>query len=320
MSNKIIFGNNVGYKINNYLLKKQIINYLESNVDIFKLCDNIIIEEENLLTIKNESYVAIPNIVGEDYIFIAVKLQDIFYVILIEKKTLQNMKNINYNELNMISIRIRLSIDVYKGTIFDGRIVNLGGCSAFIINKIYKINGDDMSHNTIHETYKLAENFIDESYIIDSNMNSILFKLNKIYELNDFDKLVNEKIPNSKFKFSSIDFIASDISKTFRHYYTNQDYDIKQAVMFGKLISTDVIELFSTDENNKIKRVGIAHIPDIKTSIICNNHISESELSLLKCKLDYRFKKWVPQEINLESIEVTEYNEIINMMMNIISH
>lgn len=320
MSNKIIFGNNVGYKINNYLLKKQIINYLESNVDIFKLCDNIIIEEENLLTIKNESYVAIPNIVGEDYIFIAVKLQDIFYVILIEKKTLQNMKNINYNELNMISIRIRLSIDVYKGTIFDGRIVNLGGCSAFIINKIYKINGDDMSHNTIHETYKLAENFIDESYIIDSNMNSILFKLNKIYELNDFDKLVNEKIPNSKFKFSSIDFIASDISKTFRHYYTNQDHDIKQAVMFGKLISTDVIELFSTDENNKIKRVGIAHIPDIKTSIICNNHISESELSLLKCKLDYRFKKWVPQEINLESIEVTEYNEIINMMMNIISH
>ena len=320
MSNKIIFGNNVGYKINNYLLKKQIINYLESNVDIFKLCDNIIIEEENLLTIKNESYVAIPNIVGEDYIFIAVKLQDIFYVILIEKKTLQNMKNINYNELNMISIRIRLSIDVYKGTIFDGRIVNLGGCSAFIINKIYKINGDDMSHNTIHETYKLAENFIDESYIIDSNMNSILFKLNKIYELNDFDKLVNEKIPNSKFKFSSIDFIASDISKTFRYYYTNQDHDIKQAVMFGKLISTDVIELFSTDENNKIKRVGIAHIPDIKTSIICNNHISESELSLLKCKLDYRFKKWVPQEINLESIEVTEYNEIINMMMNIISH
>jgi len=320
MSNKIIFGNNVGYKINNYILKKQIIKYLESNIDSFKLCDNIIIEEENLLTIKNDSYVVIPNIVGDDYIFIAVKLQDIFYVILIEKKTLQNMKNINYNELNMISIRIRLSIDVYKGTIFDGRIVNLGGCSAFIINKIYKINGDDMIDNTIYETYKLAENFIDESYIIDSNMNSILFKLNKIYELNELDKLVNEKIPNSKFKFSSIDFIASDVSKTFRHYYTNQDYETKQAVMFGKLINTDVIELFSTDENNKIKRVGIAHIPDIKTSIICNNHISESELSLLKCKLDYRFKKWVPQEINLESIEVTEYNEIINMMMNVISH
>jgi len=320
MSNKIIFGNNVGYKINNYILKKQIIKYLESNIDSFKLCDNTIIEEENLLTIKNDSYVVIPNIVGDDYIFIAVKLQDIFYVILIEKKTLQNMKNINYNELNMISIRIRLSIDVYKGTIFDGRIVNLGGCSAFIINKIYKINGDDMIDNTIYETYKLAENFIDESYIIDSNMNSILFKLNKIYELNELDKLVNEKIPNSKFKFSSIDFIASDVSKTFRHYYTNQDYETKQAVMFGKLINTDVIELFSTDENNKIKRVGIAHIPDIKTSIICNNHISESELSLLKCKLDYRFKKWVPQEINLESIEVTEYNEIINMMMNVISH
>jgi hypothetical protein len=320
MSNKIIFGNNVGYKINNYLLKNKIINYLESSIDKFKLCDNIIIEEENLLTIKNDSYVAVPNIVGDDYLFVAVKLQDIFYVILIEKKTLQNMQNINYNELNMISIRIRLSIDVYKGTIFDGRIVNLGGCSAFIINKIYKLYGDDMIDNTIHEVYKNAEKFIDESYIIDSNMNSILFKLNRIYELDELDKLINEKIPNSKFKFSSIDFIASDLSKTFRYYYTNQDYKIKQAVMFGKLISTDVIELFSKDENNKIKRIGIAHIPDIETSRICNDHISESELSLLKCKLDYRFKKWVPQEINLESIEVTDYNEINNMMIDVISH
>ena len=84
MSSKILFANNVGYKINNYLLKKKIINYLDSNVDNHKLIDNIILNEEHLLTIKNSSYVAIPNIVGEDYIFISVKLQDIYYVILIE--------------------------------------------------------------------------------------------------------------------------------------------------------------------------------------------------------------------------------------------
>jgi len=319
MSNKILFGNNVGYKINNYLLKKKIINYLDSNVDKFKLTENLILQEDDLLTIKNSSYVAIPNIVGEDYIFVSVKLQDIFYVILIEKKTLKNMENINYNDLNMISIRIRLTSDVYKGTIFDGRIINFGGCSGFIINKIYKLYGKDIQDNSIYETYKDIEKFIEESYIIDSNMNSILFKLNRIYELNELDKLINEKIPNSKFEFSSIDFIAEDLSKTYRYYYTNQDLQLKEAIMFGKLISTDVIELFTKDENNKIKRIGIAHIPDIKTSRLCNEHISSSDLNLLKCKLDYRFKKWIPYEI-CSDIEPSKYNEVTNMMIDIISH
>ena len=230
------------------------------------------------------------------------------------------MQNINYNELNMISIRIRLSSEVYNGTIFDGRIVNLGGCSGFIINKIYKLYGNDTQNNTIYETYQDMEKFIEESYIVDSNMNSILFKLNRIYELDELDKLINEKIPNSKFKFSSIDFIASDLSRTFRYYYSNQDIEIKEATMYGKLISTDVIELFSKDDHDKIKRIGIAHIPDIKTSRMCNEHISNSDLSILKCKLDYRFKKWIPHEICCEDIEVTNFTNITNMMVDIISH
>ena len=120
---------------------------------------------------------------------------------------------------------------------------------------------------------------------------------------------------HSKFKFSSIDFIASDLSKTFRYYYTNQDYEIKEAVMYGKLINVDVIELFSEDSNKKIKRIGIAHIPDIITSRMCNEHISTSELSLLKCKLDYRFKKWIPQEIHLDKIGVNNYNDIIKLYL-----
>ena len=86
MSNKILFGNNVGYKINNYLFKKKIINYLQSNVDNYKFNYNTITSEDDLLTIKNNSYIVIPNIVGDDYIFISVKLQDMFYVVLIEKK------------------------------------------------------------------------------------------------------------------------------------------------------------------------------------------------------------------------------------------
>ena len=319
MNSKILFANSVGYKINNYLIKKKVIDYLQNNVDIYKIKNNFILDENDLLTIKNENLSILPNIVGDDYIFVSIKHNGMYYAVLVEKNTL-DFEDTNYNNLNIISIKIRLANKTYDGTIFDGRIVNLGGCCAFIINKIYKLYGDDMEKHELKDVYKMTEEFISESYIIDSNMNTILFKLNRIYELNDIEKLVNEKIPNSRYQFSSLDFIKDDCSKTYRYYYTSQDNKDKFAVMYGKLINVDVVELFSEDENKKIRRVGIAHIPDIKTSQICNQHISSSELSILKCKLNYRFKKWTPQEIYLEKFDVNSYEEINNKMLDVISH
>ena len=320
MSSKILFGNSVGYKINNYLIKKKIIDYLQNSIDVFRFNENFILNEDDLLKIKNKEYLIIPNIVGEDYIFIAKKINENYYVVLIEKKTLTDFKNINYNNLNIIYIQIRLKIKTYEGTIFDGRIVNLGGCCAFIINKIHMLNGNNLKDQKINEIYKLAEDFISDSYVIDPNMNTILFKLNKIYKLNEIEILVNDKIPNSKFKFSSLDFVDCYCNKTYRYYYTNQDYDNKTAIMYGKLINVDVVELFSKDINDKIKRIGIAHIPDIKTSQICNQYISSSQLTSIKCKLNYRFKKWIPEEIFLENKDVCSYEDINNKMLDVISH
>ena len=90
--------------------------------------------------------------------------------------------------------------------------------------------------------------------------------------------------------------------------------------MYGKLLNVDVIELFSKDENEKIRRIGIAHIPDIKTSQICNQYVSGSQLTTIKCKLNYRFKKWVPEEIFLEDKDINSYEDIINKMLDVISH
>lgn len=320
MSSKVLFGNSVGYKIDNYLVKKKIIDYIEKSVDIYRFYDNSILIEDDLLKIKNDKYVIIPNIVGDDYIFVAIKINESYFVVLIEKKTLNNFKNINYNNLNIIYIQIRLKKETYKGTIFDGRIINLGGCCAFLISKIHMLNGNYLKDKKIYETHKLAENFISDSYVIDPNMNTILFKLNKIYELNEIDMLINEKMLNSKYKFSSLDFIDTYCDKTYRYYYTNQDYDLKSAIMYGKLINVDVVELFSKDQKNKIRRIGIAHIPDIKTSQICNQYISQSELTTIKCNLNYRFKKWVPEEIYLDNKNVCTYEDIKNKMLDVISH
>ena len=321
MTDLILFGNNVGYKINNYFVKQKIISYLTKNVDSYKLVNNIIKNEDDLIKIQNDKYSIMPNIVGDDYIFIATKIKENYFLVLIEKKTLSDLNNINYNKLNIIKIKIRFDIKTYNGTIFDGRVVNLGGCITFIINKCYKLYGEDMEKYKIKECHDFLHKFISKSYIIDTNMNTIFFKQNKIFDLNMLEEMININIKNSRFNFSSIDFISPCSSKTYRYYYNNQDIQCKEAVMFGKLINVDVIELYShCNIDNKLKRIDIAHIPNIKTSIKCNNHVSKINLTKLKCRLDYRFKKWIPEEIIVDdNLEVNDYNEIKELMLNIIS-
>jgi len=83
---KIDFGNNVGYKINNYLIKKKIINYLLNTVEPYHFNYTEIINENHLMNIKNSQYFVSPNIRGEDFIFVSKKINNIYYCVIIKKK------------------------------------------------------------------------------------------------------------------------------------------------------------------------------------------------------------------------------------------
>ena len=305
MSTKILFGNNVGYKINNYLTKKSIIDYLQKNIDSFSLRTNLIINKDNLVEINNNEYNLIPNLEGTDYIFLIVKLNKFYCLCLIEKKTLNNFNNINYNNLNIIHVKIRVSEMAYNGTIFDGRVVNLGVRMTFIINKVYKLNGKSMIDFNINQVVNQTKNFIDKCCVTDNNMNTIILKLNKIYKLNELVSNVSNDT-----KYDSIDFVSKNLSKTYRYYFNNNDYLNLTCNIYGKLIGIDVIELFANNKDNQMKRIDIAHIPDIKTSRLCNTYILKDSLSLLKCRFKKSFKKWIPEELLDDSSNADSYEDV----------
>jgi hypothetical protein len=320
MSNKIILGSNVGYEITKYDIKSKIFNYLINNVNDYKLNNNSIRNEDNLNELLDNKYYILANIVGEDYIFLCKRINEKYFTILIERNSF-DLDNIDFNKINIISLKLRFTSKSYDGTIFDGRLVNIGGSNVFIINKIFMLNGDNLSNLNIDHKYEKVNNFIDNQFIKDSNMNSLSFKLNRLHEINEFDYLINEKLVNSKYKFSSMDFVKSDFEKNYRLYFSNQDYKSCYANILGKLIDVDVIELFSKDSSKKIRRIGIAHIPDINTSLLCNKYMLNNELTNLRCKFNFRFKKWVPLEIiNNKKFECTNYETVEEYMSSIISY
>ena len=112
MSNKIIIGSSVGYEITKYDNKNKIINYLINNISNYKLNNNFIKNKDNLNELLDENYKVLPNIVGEDYIFLCKRLNDKYYVVLIEKNSF-DLDNINFNKINIISLKIRLNLRSY---------------------------------------------------------------------------------------------------------------------------------------------------------------------------------------------------------------
>lgn len=305
MSTKILFGNNVGYKINNYLTKKKIIDYLQKNIDSFSLKNNLILSKDNLTEIHNNEYNVLANLEGTEYLFVIVKLNNFYCLCLIEKMTLNDFNNINYNDLNIIHIKIRVNKLAYDGTIFDGRIVNLGVRLMFIINKVYMLNGENMTNYNVSKVTYLTKEFINKCCITDNNMNSIVLKLNNIHKLSKLTDIVS----NNK-KYDSIDFVSKNLDKTFRYYFNKNDYEKMTCNIYGKIIGIDVIELFANNKDNQIKRIDIAHIPDIKTSRLCNTYVLKDNLSLLKCRFNTSFKKWIPEELLDDSSKADTYENI----------
>ena len=74
-----------------------------------------------------------------------------------------------------------------------------------------------------------------------------------------------------------------------------------QEFIIKKTSLTDVFELYHYENQDKIylnivpdNRVGIAHIPDIRTSQYCKKIGLEKEIFIQKCIFNNKFKKWVP--------------------------
>ena len=240
-------------------------------------------------------------------------------MLLLKKKTLGNLQNINYNDIVMLSLKVRMSTKTYNGVIFDGKIVNLGGCCVFVINDAFMLYGNDLLECNLEERHKKVNKFLDESYIIDNNMNVVDFRLNKLNKIDDIKDLVYNRMPKSLHNFDSLAFLPKVKGDKFIFQLNNKHSLILEKNMFGKKIDTDVIELFTKDSEDDLRRIGIAHIPTTKCSKICASHISD-KLTPMKCRLNLNFKKWEPIEIYMDDdVKVNSFEDIKDIMMNVVT-
>ena len=106
----------------------------------------------------------------------------------------------------------------------------------------------------------------------------------------------NNDLVIKKYDHLTIPIIPINMSIT----NNNEPTMIKEFII-KKTNLTDVFELYHYENNDKIylnitpeNRIGIAHIPDIKTSQHCKKLSMTNDIFVHKCIFNNKFKKWIP--------------------------
>lgn len=168
-------------------------------------------------------------------------------------------------------------------------------------------------------------NGLDQKFIIRGS---------SIYNIDQLGDLIFNKIKNSKLKINGLIFMPERSGKTYIYINDQEfiqlkssNYNFKQydslsvpavpismrtipnqtdnqlvnEFVLRKTNLSDVYEIYEYSNKDKIylnltkeKKVGIAHIPDIKTSHFCKKLADEQEIFVNKCIFNNKFKKWMP--------------------------
>lgn len=179
--------------------KRQLINYLYSTIELSNFKYKLLKEKEDLQQLDVDKFVVSANFSGPTCLLIFIKIKDKYYSHLIDKKTLSfNVSQINFTNLRTTRIRVGLDQSIYKGSIFDGILIQQGINKTFLITDCYQFRGqkfinDNLTHKLINIRSYLGANYND----LDKT-NTIKLYVNKVYDLSEINKLISVDIPKTK--------------------------------------------------------------------------------------------------------------------------
>jgi len=330
---KIILGNNEAF-ITDYNIKSTVIEYLYSKLDLSKYRYLILTNIQTLKFLKDNEHYISPNYKGFNYLLIFLKIENTNYCILIDRRKLSYHKQqLDMKTIQVIQIQINISDSIYRGTIFDGKLILKNNQYIFLVQDCLYLMGNKLLDMDMHQKLLYLDNIIDNNLVKDNNNSyckNFVIKLNKLYKYNELENLVNKILPEltittngiiffPKISGVNILYIDKKIDKSENIKINNNNnienstfniinnyidflknrtysYESNNKIKILWLSKTNVTDVYYISENEKSEKLGIACIPNLKISYMCENYIIDKPVKF-NCIYNTRFKKWMPLEI-----------------------
>jgi len=329
MGKKINIGNSEGILLIDNDIKTKIIDYLFNTINLSKLRYGILDNIQKLKYLQENEHYITPNYKGLNYFLLFTSIMGKQYAVLINRKKLSYHRNqIDMKTVFIVKIQVNTNINVFSGTLLDGKIIQKDNKYYYLIHDCFCVLGKKILDMDM-EQKMLYLNDIINSNLANNSCDNFSFKLNKLYKYNELPELIEKIIPTCgiesngiifypKISGNSIIHIEKKIekiniesnqnevieAKTYDLIYNFTDFlksrvysyekDNKQKTfLISKTSIPDVYELYNKKEEPKF---GIAHIPNLKISHYCANNII-NPFTKVNCVYNSEFDKWIPLTI-----------------------
>jgi hypothetical protein len=326
---KINFGKYIAHPVD-IILRTDIIDFIYNKLeDLHKFSYSILNNVSKLKFLKNNEHFLSPNFKGLNYFIIFTIINNNKYCIALDRRKLSYSKDqIDIKNLNIFILEVTdISNEIYKNTIFDGKLINN---SIFLIQDCYYLMGNNMLNINLNEKiHQLNENIINNI-----NIKNFDFKLNKLYLYENLEELINnlsklsysnngliffpkksginilflEKQSNKNKESYAIispipenNYNSNDIIFNYTNFLKSREYSYENMnnIKILSLIKTDIPDVYNIYNNinelpNETNKLGIALIPNLKISHMCNSLIKNFDPIKFKCCFSEKFKKWIP--------------------------
>jgi hypothetical protein len=329
MVKKINIGEAEGLLLVENDIKVKIIDYLFNTINLSKLRYGILDSIQKLKFLQENEHYVTPNYKGLNYFLLFTTIMNKQYAVLINRKKLSYHRNqIDMKNVFIVKIQVNTNMNVFSGTLFDGKIIQKDNKYHFLIHDCFCALGKKILEMEM-EQKMLYLNDIINSNLSANSCDNFTFKLNKLYKYNDLPELVGKIIPSCGIESNGIIFYPkqsgnsiihierkiekitiessqSEVieSKTFdliynfteflkSRVYSYEKENKHKVFLISKTSIPDVYDLYNKKDEPKI---GIAHIPNLKISQYCANNII-NPYTKVNCVYNSEFDKWIPLNI-----------------------
>lgn len=327
MLRKLVIGNADGYVLDGDI-KQRAIDYLYSNLDLSKHRYMMLNSIQKLKYLQDNEHYVSPNFRGYNYLLVMFTFNEKHYCVAIDRKKLSYHKDqLDMKTIQIIQVNMKVSEIVFRGTIFDGKLIQTNNDYVFLIQDCFYLMGKKMLEMGMGQKMTHLDTILKTHFKKDNGVYcpNFEFKLNKLYKYEDLEELINN-LPNLPIntngiifypKFSGINNIhiekkvdKIDINTNNKEIIEQKSYHIihdfvdflksrtysyesggkTKALWLSRTLIPDVYDIAEKENGDK---EGIAMIPSLKISQMCDELIGDKP-SKFNCLFSNKFKKWIP--------------------------
>ena len=198
------FGTSDAIIITDLSLKNKIIDFLFDSIDLSNYRYNMLNNIQRLQFLKENEHYVTPNFMGYNYLLLFLTIDNTKYCVAVDKKRLSYHRNqVQIKKVNMYKIMISASNSIFRGTIFDCKLIN--SVSTYENRNIYKyfmlikdcyfLMGNKLLDLEMSQKVSHIDNIIKNQFTTHSKCKNFIFKINKLSKYSELKNLIDNTIP-----------------------------------------------------------------------------------------------------------------------------